>query len=243
MSNQSIRKISVCFPAYNEERNIPNDLKECLSLKRNSNFIWEFVIVDDGSKDKTGEIVKEFVKKDKSFVYHKHEKNLGYASAFRSCLQKATGDVIFVIDADGQYDLKEYKKFIDAIKGGYDFASGYRKKIGDSSYRVLLSGGYNIFFRLLFGTDYKDIDVGFKAFRKDVAKEISKKIKYERMPVGAEIFAWAIKMNLKIKIIPVKHLKRKWGGTRIYFPWKMPVMISKIFYNMLKLKLELVRSK
>jgi len=228
----------MCFPAYNEEKNIANILNDCLSLKRNSAFRWEFVIVDDGSKDKTGEVVKEYSKKNRSIVYHKHEKNLGYASAFRSCLQKATGDAVFVIDGDNQYDLKEYMKFVDAIASGFDFVSGCRKKIGDSFHRILMSKGYNLIFRTLFGTDYMDIDVGFKAFKKEIAKEISKKIKYEGMPVGAEVFAWALKMKLKIKIIPVKHFKRKGDGTRIYFPWKLPVMITKITYNMLKLKLE-----
>jgi len=104
--SHKIKKISMCFPAYNEEKNIASVLNECLSLKKNSKFKWEFVVVDDGSKDRTGEILKQFSKKDSSIVYYKHAKNMGYATAFRTCLRHAKGDVVFVIDSDGQYDLK-----------------------------------------------------------------------------------------------------------------------------------------
>jgi dolichol-phosphate mannosyltransferase len=197
---------------------------------------YEILVVNDGSSDNTAGIVKEYALKNKRIKLINHDKNRGYAAATRTCLENLNGDVIFIIDSDGQHTMKDIPFFLDKINDGYDAVVGWKKKRNDPFVRVAMSKIYNILFRILFKSKLHDVDCGFRCFTKESARKI--KIEIEGVPVGPEIFAKAQKYGVKIAEIPIRHFPRK-AGKSIFRPHKMPVMLFTTVKNLMKLRREL----
>ncbi len=229
-------KISVCFPAYNEEENIGYTLEETTNVMEKIHEPWEIIVVNDGSTDGTQDRVAEFIKKFKNIKLVNHPKNLGYAVATQSCFNKSTGDFIFVIDSDRQHDMSDIPKFIEKINDGYDIVVGWKIKRNDPPLRILMSKVYNLLFSLIFKYRLHDVDCGFRCLTKEAVGKI--KIEYRNVPVGPEIFAKAIKYGMSIAEIPVIHKKRI-KGKSIYRPWKIPYVVLKVVFSLLKLKFKL----
>lgn len=228
-------KVSVFFPAYNEEKNIEKILHKTIEVMKKNNYTYEIGIVNDGSRDSTAERVLLMQQTDDRIKLINHPRNFGYAAATRTSFQNASGDVICVIDADDQYDLEEIPLLLSKIEEGFDLVVGYRKRIRDSTYRKILSKGYNFIFKILFLTRFRDIDCGFRAIKKNAAEKIS--IKHSNVPVGAELFVRAFEKKLKIGQIPITHKFRVAGKSTFKF-WKMPKTIFKIFMSVLLLRLK-----
>jgi glycosyltransferase involved in cell wall biosynthesis len=232
--------ISIIFPAYNEEENIEKAVRNCLSVleKFISQKNYEIIVVDDGSKDKTGKIADELQKK---YVKHvkviHHQKNKGYASALRSGFQNSRYELIFYTDADNQFEIEELKDVVPLIKEtDVDVVVGYRKNRKDPLHRLFISQGYNFLIRILLGIKVKDVDCSFKLFKREVLRDIE--IKHEGWLVDTEILAKAIKKGYKIKEIPVTHYPRKKGTSTLSVS-----SIFHTFFELLKLKIELMLSK
>lgn len=232
------KKISICFPAYNEQENIANVLEETLQYARNKPYSWEIIIVNDASTDKTAEIIKDYSKKERSIKLINHKVNTGYTGAMNTALKNAAGDIIFFIDSDRQYKISEIGKFINKINEGYDVVVCERKKINDTKLRVALSKGYNILFRLLFWIDEKDVDCGMRAFKKKRAKQV----KFYYNPLGPELFVKGIKMGWKIARVHITHLNRVAGKSH-FSTLRLPVKLLKILGQTLKLRIETFKRK
>ncbi len=224
-------EVSVCFPAFNEEKNIGFTIQEAIAVMSRQNYTYEIVIVNDGSKDRTEFIVKDWESKNQNVRLINHPQNQGYAITTRTCLQQAKGNLIFVIDSDRQHDLNDTVKFLEVMNQGYDLAVGWKKNRQDAFKRVLLAKGYNFIFRRMFGSSLHDVDCGFRCLSKAAAKNIQ--IGYEEVPVGPEIFARALKQNMKIAEIIVNHYPPVQKSTLKINPHKI-IKILKGFYQLKK---------
>lgn len=123
---KKIKELSVFFPAYNEEANIKNTVEKALKVLPNVADKWEIVIIDDGSKDKTGAIVRQMAEKEKRIRLITHDPNRGYGGALQSGLYGTKYEWITFTDADGQFDFSEISKFIETQKEtGADMVIGY----------------------------------------------------------------------------------------------------------------------
>ncbi len=167
-----LSSISIFMPAFNEEGNIATtiiDARDSAKLVANE---YEIIVVDDGSRDRTDEVVLELAKHDSNIRVVKHDKNKGYGAAVKTGLKACRKDWIFFTDSDGQFHYDELPQFVKSI-GKYDLIIGYRKKRMDPFHRVFVAQVLlKIWNFVLFGLTVRDVDCAFKLFKKEVRDSV-----------------------------------------------------------------------
>jgi glycosyltransferase involved in cell wall biosynthesis len=222
------KSISVVFPAYNEEGNIGKAVSEAIQILPSLTDDWEVIVVNDGSKDRTAGIVKDYTERNPNVLLVHHSSNRGYGAALKSGITSAKKDLIFFCDSDLQFDLRELVKLFEWI-GDYDMVIGYRKKRQDSFYRRLNAFGWNTLVRWLLGLKVKDIDCAFKIFKREVFDKV--KIDAIGAMVNTDILSQALKYGFRFKEVPVNHFPRLRGKQT----GAHPKVILKAFKELIKL--------
>ena len=201
--------LSIIIPAYNEEKRLQGTLKKVRDYLSAQNYEWEVLIVNDGSKDATGKIIDELVKKNKHIRVIRHKRNKGFTGAMKACLYSAKKHLIFLAPADGQFDFKELSKFIDAIRG-YDVAVGYRVVNEENLIRKFNSLGFHFLVKILFGISLKEFST-VSLWRRRVVESIEIKSEDRSAMFLPELIYKAMKKNYKFVEVPIHwHLRR--GG-------------------------------
>lgn len=197
--------ISLVFPAYNEEDNIVQAVKQAQKVLSRIASPWEVIVVNDGSKDKTGEIINKLSKNDSHVKPIHHPTNYGYGAALKSGITAARYDFVFFCDSDLQFDLKELPTFLKLISD-CDIVVGYRAKRQDPFHRKFNAWGWKMLIRLVLGLKVKDIDCAFKLFRKEVFETI--KIDAVGAMVNTDILVQSQRYGFELKQHPVTHYPR-----------------------------------
>lgn len=166
-----IPEISAFTPAYNEEKNIADTVGSMAAVLKKVAQKWELLVVDDGSKDKTKTIVTHLVKKDPRIKLISHPTNKGYGVAIKTGLKHCQYQLITHMDSDGQFSFKQLQLMLAKIDQA-DLVLGFRKKRTDSLYRQILQKILWLADWILFGLNVKDVDCGFKLFKKKVVDKI-----------------------------------------------------------------------
>lgn len=207
-----VNEISVFFPAYNEEANIRQTVEKAIDVLKKIAKRWEIIVIDDGSKDKTGEVVKRIIKKEPRVRLITHTPNRGYGAALKSGFYNSQYRWIAFTDADGQFDFSEITSFFEKQREtGADLVIGYYLKRAVPFYRILGSKLWELAVFLTFGLKVKDIDCGFKLIKKEVIEKIPP-LEAERGPfISSELLIKAKKKGFKIVQIGVHHYPRRAG--------------------------------
>lgn len=199
------------MPAYNEEKNVGKTIEQVLQvlgdLKINK---YEVIVVNDGSKDATAEVVEDWEKKDKHVQLVNHQINRGYGEAVKTGFYAAKYDYITFIDSDGQFDFTDIHKFIERIEDA-DIVVGYRVNRQDSLMRLINGWGWTQLSNILFGLGVKDVDCAFKLFRRKVIDTIPHLESTRGAMINPETLSKAKKAGFKIVQVGVKHLPRVEG--------------------------------
>lgn len=207
-----IPELSVFFPAYNEEKNIKKTVLDAKKVLLKVASKWELIIVNDGSKDKTGEVAHSIAKTDKRIKVIDQE-NKGYGGALQTGLYNSRYEWITFTDSDGQFDFAEVVNFIEEQKiTKADLVIGYYKKRMVSKFKIITSKLWEIAVFVLFGLHVKDIDCGFKLINKKVLKKIPKLQSERGAFISSEFLVKAKKDGFKIVEIPVTHYPRTQGS-------------------------------
>ncbi len=201
--------LSIFFPFWNEELNINRVVKNASTVADAVADKWEIIMVDDGSTDKTLQYAKKLAAKDKRLRVVSHQPNRGYGAALREGFKNSKYKYIVFNDGDGQFDFSEVDKFIDKISDN-DIVIGYRDKRIDHPFRHILMNLLKVWDFIFFRFYFRDIDCGFKLFKKEAVDAISP-LKSEGAMLTTEILAKAKKYNLKIAQVKVTHYPRKHG--------------------------------
>lgn len=196
--------ISIVLPVYNEERNVGFVMDGISSFFKKNTLPYEIIAVNDGSKDRTSEILDKY-KKRENIVIISHDKNLGYGAALRDGFKSAKGDLVFFTDSDRQFDIKDIIPFLEKIKDN-DFAIGYRKNRKDPFNRILYALIFRFMALIFFGVKAKDIDCAFKLFKKYVLSDLN--LVSDGALINLEILAKLKKRNYKFIELPVQHFER-----------------------------------
>jgi glycosyltransferase involved in cell wall biosynthesis len=207
---RKVSQLSVFFPFWNEQENIETVIKKAIPVLGKVADKWEIIMVDDGSSDKTLEIAKELAKQDSRLSVVSHTENRGYGAALKTGFATAKYNLVVFNDGDGQFDLAEVTKFLERIENA-DMAIGYRKKRLDNPFRHVLMNMLKVWDLVLFGFHFKDIDCGFKLFKKEALNKILP-FKSEGAMITTEILAKAKKARLKIAQVEVSHYPRIYGS-------------------------------
>lgn len=208
--NKKVKELSIFFPFWNEEKNVENVVKNAIPVAEKIAEKWEIIIIDDGSSDKTLENAQEVVKKNKNVRIITHFPNRGYGAALKEGLTNAKYNLVAFTDGDGQFDFSEVDKFIDQIESN-DIVIGYRKKRRDNFIRHVLMNMLKIWDYIFFRFWFKDIDCGFKMFKKSAIEKIMP-LRSEGAMITTEILAKSVRKNLVISEVEVTHYPRKYGA-------------------------------
>lgn len=205
-----IKNLSVFFPSFNEEKNITATVEKAIDVLSKLDIPWEITVVNDGSKDKTGEVAEGIAKKYPSKIKVIHQPNGGYGMALRAGFYSAKYDWIVYTDSDGQFDFAEVSKFIEKTDIA-DVLLGYRIKRSDPPIRLFIAKGWAFLLFIFFGMRLKDIDCGFKMLSRSALKKISPLESTRGGMINAEIAIKSNKEGLKIIQIGVNHYPRLAG--------------------------------
>ena len=225
--------LSLFFPAYNEEGNLKNTVEKAIPILKNIASEYELLIVDDGSKDKTGEIADKLAEEYSFIQVIHHHPNRGYGEALKSGFYNSKYQWIVFIDSDGQFDFSEVTKLIEK-SGEADIVAGYRINRQDSWMRKLFGFGWTLLARLLLGIKVRDVDCAFKLTKKKVIDTIPKLQSTRGGMISPELLGKARKAGFKIVEVGVHHYPRKEGkqtGANLKVIFKSFVDLGKLWWQ------------
>jgi len=202
------KNLSVVIPVYNEELRFEKGFEICRKFAEKY-INWEFIFVNDGSTDKTEEIVKNSIKDFSQMKLVSYGKNQGKGFALKQGVEKTGKSFILITDIDFSTPIKELRKFYPLIKNNIDMVIGSRKVKGaqiverQRMLREWLGARFTDLSNLWLGLNISDFTCGFKLFKADVAKKLFKFSKIKRWGYDAEIIYLAFKKGYKVKEVPV----------------------------------------
>lgn len=202
------RSISVFMPCYNEAGNIQQVTGRALEVLGPLGIDYELILVDDGSRDETGEIADKIAESNSTVRVIHHETNLGYGAALQSGFRAAGKELVFYTDGDGQFDIGEMPPLL-SLMDEYDIVSCYRVNRQESIVRRFNAWCWTKLVCLLFGMRIRDIDCAFKLYKREMFDRIE--MSSTGALIDAEILARAVRKGYKIVQRPVHHYPRRIG--------------------------------
>ena len=200
---------SIVIPCYNESARIGNSLERILSYSQGRGWRTEIVVVNDGSRDNTAEIVRSFERRFSNVRLIENPGNRGKGYSVRNGMLSATGEMILFTDADLSSPIEEAEKLFGALQGGADVAMGSRwlktelQTYRQPLYRQMLGRMFNVALQMILGLPFKDTQCGFKAFTREAAQKIFPRQRIDRWGFDPEILYLARKFHLRTVEIPV----------------------------------------
>jgi len=202
--------ISIVVPVYNEALNLRR-LFDWIKIVLDKTK-YEVIFIDDGSTDRSYEIMKLLQKNNKNIRIIRFQKNFGKSAGLMAGFDAVKNDIVITMDGDLQDDPREIPRFIAKIKSGYDMVSGWKHNRKDPLGKTIPSRLFNSLATLLTGVRIHDFNCGFKAYRKNVVKNVRLYGELHRyIPVLAAIKGY------RIGEIKVLHHKRKYGKSKYGF--------------------------
>jgi len=200
---------SIIIPAYNESQRITSSLDKIIAYIRDQHWMAEVVVVNDGSRDNTAEIVREYGRLNPAVRLIENPGNRGKGYSVRNGMTHAQGDILLFSDADLSSPIYEATKLISALQDGADVAMGSRWLRADLQterqpfYRQLFGRVYNLLLRIFLGLKFKDTQCGFKAFTRRAAETVFGRQRIERWGFDPELLFLSKKFGFKIVEVPV----------------------------------------
>lgn len=227
--------ISAFFPAFNDSGTIGSLVITTHYTLESLCEDFEIVIVNDGSRDHTGEVLRHLQNFYPRLRVVDHGVNRGYGAALRTGFASCTKEWIFYTDGDAQYDVRELARLVENLQPGVDVVNGYKVARSDPYYRVLLGAVYNRMVKLFFGLRLRDIDCDFRLIRRSV---------FERVQLRSSSGVICVEMIRKFqdagcvfKEVPVSHFFRAFGSSQffnLYRLWRTIVEMWHLWWSFRK---------
>ncbi len=210
---------SIIIPAYNEGARLGATLDRVLSYVAEHGWDTEVIVVNDGSRDNTAELVLTRAKANPALRFIENPGNHGKGYSVRNGMLNANGEILLFTDADLSAPVEQASKLFEAVESGADVAVGSRwlqpelQEHRQSVLRQFYGRSFNLVLRLLLGLKFKDTQCGFKAFRRNAAKTLFSLQTIDGWGFDAELLYIADRQGMKIKEVPVVWSDA--AGTRI----------------------------
>lgn len=229
--------ISIVIPAFNEAKRLPLFLERVIGFCKESSLQYEIIVVDDGSRDNTGEVARAFAAQFSDLRTIRFGHNTGKGHAVRAGLMAATGDIALFLDADGSTGPEEIERNLHYLTdGGFDIFAGSRvlsdeQQVMDARwYRRAMGAVFNLSVQTLLFSNVRDTQCGFKMFRKEVIFPLFSRNRLQGFGFDIEILYLAHKLGYRVKEGPVSwhHVR----GSKI----NLPLDSMRMFVNILQVK-------
>ncbi len=199
--------LSIVVPAYNEERRLRETLPRIVDFVRAQDYATEVIVVDDGSSDGTASVV-EGIAADTPLVRLIKNEHRGKGFAVKTGALAASGDYVFLCDADLSMPIEDVAKFLPPALEGYDVAIGSREIEGARRYdepglRHLMGRVFNTLVRLLAVRGFQDTQAGFKCFARGAAREMFSYQTMDGFGFDVEILFIAQRRGYRIVEVPI----------------------------------------
>ncbi len=201
---------SIVIPAYNEGSRIAATLQELLGYARQRGWEVEIIVVNDGSRDDTAEVVRRWAAEHACIQVLENPGNRGKGYSVRKGMRHAQGEVLLFTDADLSSPISEAPRLLQAIQQGADVAIGSRWLVAELQtrrqpvYRQFLGRLFNLGLWVILGLNFRDTQCGFKAFRRAAAQAIFARQQIEGWGFDPELLFLARKLGLRTVEVPVQ---------------------------------------
>lgn len=241
MAEEEAPILSICAPAYNEEDVIEGVVRRWEQVL--DGVDGEIVIANDGSRDRTGEVLARLQAEFPNLMVVSHEVNGGYGRALASAIARSRGQFVLTIDSDGQFDAGEYARLLDELRrGDYDVVTGFRHAKQAGRVHVLADRGLNLLIRLVFGLQLKDTNCALKLFKGEVARML--RIEAMGYPTPTELLIKAQTLGYRIGELAITHYARTGGETKLKAfrtSWQMALFLAYLKFKQLLFRARIVR--
>ena len=238
--------LSIIVPAYNEEKRLAQTLKEVDNYLRAQKYGYEIIVVNDGSKDKTAEVVRGLMAEIKNLRLIDNKKNYGKGYVVRQGMLEAKGEYRLFTDADNSTSINQIEKMWPEFEKGYNIVIGSRDVKGaildppQPLYRRLLGDVFILMRKLICGLwNIEDTQCGFKGLTAQSAQAIFPKCQIDRFAFDPEILILAKKIGYKIKEIPVYWKNDPHSNVKLKSMLKMGIDLLKIRWSLITKKYDL----
>ncbi|MBM3250681.1 MAG: glycosyltransferase family 2 protein [Candidatus Nealsonbacteria bacterium] len=237
--------LSVIIPAYNEEKRLSNTLIEIDKYLRKQTYEYEIIVVNDGSKDRTANVVKELFPIIKNLRLIDNKENRGKGFVVRQGLLEAKGKYRLFTDADNSTSIGQIEKLLPYFQKGYNLLIGSRDIKGalianpQSGHRIILGNVFNLMVQAIVGLwGIWDTQCGFKALTAEAAQDILPKCRIDRWAFDPEFLIIARKSGYKIKEVPIVWVNDPESKVKFKGMVRMGIDLLKIRWNLLARKYE-----
>ena len=227
--------ISAFFPAYNDAGTIASVVIATARTLEQITSEYEIIVVDDGSRDATPEILEELQRfyPDRLRVV-RHPTNRGYGGALRTGIASARHEWIFYTDGDAQYDVRELTRLVAEVRPDLDAVNGYKISRADPLYRKIIGALYNQFVKVAFRVRIRDVDCDFRLMRRSLLDRFE--LKSTSGTICVEMIKKLQDAGCRFTEVPVHHFHRSVGRSQFFRPrW-----LIKTFFDLLVLWRELM---
>lgn len=232
--------LSVVIPAYNEEKRISNTLLEIDRYLTKQDYSYEIVVVNDGSTDKTAQVVNKFTNLVKNLKLIDNKENHGKGWVTRQGMLEAQGEYRIYVDADNAISMEQIESFWPYLDQGYNLIIGSIEVEGSKIeehaawYRRIVGKWSKYLIRLLTIWEIHDTQRAFKLFPAKVAQEVFSRQTIERWGFDIEILVIAKKLGYKIKELPVTWINPGESKVTLKSYWRTLKELFKIKWNLIK---------
>ena len=206
--------LSIFFPAYNDSGTIASLVITALQTARTLTPDYEVIVVNDGSKDRTADVLDELARLYPQVRVVHHEKNRGYGGALRTGFATATRELVFYTDGDAQYDPAEmtalWRRFDDSV----DLVNGYKISRSDPLHRIVIGRIYHHTVKLLFGLTVRDVDCDFRMMRRSIFDKV--RLEKNSGVICLEMMKKITDAGFRIAEVPVHHYHRAYGRSQFF---------------------------
>ena len=228
--------ISAFFPAYHDWGTIASQVLLVSRTLRELTDDWEVIVVDDGSRDRTPEVLDELAKVCPRLRVVTHPKNRGYGGALRSGFAAARKEWVFYTDGDAQYDVCELS-LLWAAREGADLVNGFKIARNDPAHRNVIGHLYHRMIKFAYGLQTPDVDCDFRLVRNAVFERIE--LTRDTGLICVELVTKIEKSGFRSKYVPVHHYHRLHGRSQFFNLRR----VGQVAIGLGQLWLELIRDK
>lgn len=213
--SQKKLSISAFFPAYNDAGTIASMVVSVLLTLRELSDDYEVLVINDGSRDNTPQVLDELARvyPDEVRIIH-HPQNRGYGGALRSGFANATKEWVFYTDGDAQYDPRELRLLAELVDDNVDLVNGWKIERHDPLHRIIIGRTYQHLIKAAFGLRLKDVDCDFRLMRRRIFDVVQ--LESDSGVICVELMKKVQDAGFELAETPVHHYHRAYGKSQFF---------------------------